>query len=71
MHIEGKFRVSQRYLMGLDLGGGGIRCLLVDPDSGRTIWRGVTTQRLDHADAANYKRIPRVVARLLRKYPGA
>ncbi len=29
--------MSQRYLMGLDLGGGGVRCLLVDPDSGRAV----------------------------------
>ena len=29
--------MSQAFLMGLDLGGGGVRCLLVDPDGGAPI----------------------------------
>jgi autoinducer 2 (AI-2) kinase len=29
--------VSERFLMGLDLGGGGVRCLLVAPESGRSV----------------------------------
>ena len=29
--------MSERFLMGLDLGGGGVRCLLVAPESGRSV----------------------------------
>ena len=29
--------MSEAFLMGLDLGGSGIRCLLVAPDGGRTV----------------------------------
>ena len=65
-----EFWTGVRSISAYDLGEGTLVIDFVDMDAARIVWRGLTTEKLGGSAESNYKRIPKIVRKLLKRFPG-
>jgi hypothetical protein len=64
-----EFWTGVRNISAYDLGEGTLVIDFVESASGRIVWRGLTTEKLSRSAEAEYDRLPKIVRKLLERYP--